>query len=536
MTAPTSRRAVRSVASSLDLSVLSGAKRPRIEKRPEAVGSYGPRVVDFAAACGVTLDDWQAYVIDALFAVDAEGRWAATEFGLLVSRQNGKGEILVAYDLAHLFLFPRPNGGRKTVLHTAHEMKTAIDAFKRLTGVIEGQPQLMRRVHRLYSANGQEGIVLHKRRGQKNADQIRFVARSKNSGRGFSADVIVQDEAQEESEAARNALTYTQSAVWNRQEVFMGTVPEEGVNDSDVFEGVRDRGRSAEPSRTGWMEWTPAGSEDPELAETIDRADPIVWAASNPAAPHRIGWDTIAEQFERDGSSEKRAFSRERLSIWPDRAEDAVDANSDVDMMVWNDHETDQWITRQAALAVVIGRGGGYSSICGAQRLESGEILVQHLATNAGTLWIPEELRGLRRKLSSRLIVMDEKNAATITPDLKRAGIRYMAMHMHEVAAAFDMTIEYTNAGMIVHPPQPELTEALEAAVPRVMNKAQNLKTWDQGDPLVPSSAVQGISLAVWGLKKAEANPMAATSPAPQVLTTDTAPEHDGMDVLSMRF
>lgn len=483
------------------------------------------------------LDDWQAYVIDGLFAVDADGQWAATEFGLLVSRQNGKGEILVAYDLAHLFLFPRPDRHRKTILHSAHEMKTAIDGFQRLKGVIEGQPELMRKVDRVYTANGQEGIVLLPRRGQSLGDRIKFVARSKSSGRGFSGDILVQDEAQEESQAAHNALTYTQSAVPNRQELFTGTVPEEGVNDAAVFEGVRDRGRSGEATRTGWMEWSPDGSEDPDLAELIDKASPAVWAQSNPAAPHRITWDTIAEQHSRDISPDAAVFGRERLSIWPDRDEAAEQSNSDLDMAIWDDNEVDTWLTRRTALAVVIGRGGGYSSICGAQRLEDGAILVQHLATNAGTLWAPEKVKELRASLSSRLIVLDEKNAATITSDLTRAGVRYMAMNMSEVAAAFDMTVEYNNAGLIKHPPQPELTEALAAAVPRVMNKPQNLKTWEQGDPLVPSSAVQAMSLAIWGLKKTEANRVPTTSAQPQVLeAAGPGLRDDEMDVLTMRF
>ena len=514
---------------------MSGAQTPRIEKRPEAVGTHGPRVVAFAAACGVNLDAWQAYVIDALFAVDANGRWAATEFGLLVSRQNGKGEILVAYDLAHLFMFPRQDGRRKTTLHTAHEMKTAIDGFSRLTSVIESQPQLMKLVHRIYTANGQEGVVLRKRKGQKQADRIRFVARSKNSGRGFSADVIVQDEAQEESQAARNALTYTQSAVPNRQELFMGTVPEEGVNDAEVFEGVRDRGRALHSSRTGWMEWTPVGSDDPDLAGAIDRADPAVWAASNPAAPHRIGWDVISEQHDRATTPSKEASSRERLSIWPNRDEAAEQSNSDVDMDRWYEFEVSTWLSRRVALAVSIGRGGGYSSICGAQRLDDGRILVQHLATNAGTLWLAGRLKELRAELSARLVVLDEKNAATVTSDLTRAGVRYIGMHMSEVAAAFDMTIEYINGGVVAHPPQPELDDALAAAVPRVMNKPQNLKTWDQGDPMVPSSAVQAMSLAIWGLKKTESRTSSSSTAVPAVLSSSEGAARSD-DVLTMRF
>lgn len=491
----------------------------------------------FARACGVILDDWQAYVIDGLFAVDADGHWAATEFGLLVSRQNGKGEVLVAYDLAHLFLFPRADKHRKTILHSAHEMKTAIDGFQRLKGVIEGQSELMRKVSRIYTANGQEGILLKPQRGQRLGDRIKFVARSKSSGRGFSGDILVQDEAQEESQAAHTALTYTQSAVPNRQELFTGTVPEEGVNDSAVFEGVRDRGRSPEPSRTGWMEWSPEGSEDPDRVDSIDKSDPAVWAQANPAAPHRITWDTITSQYDRDISPDAEVFGRERLSIWPNRDESTDQSNSDIDLGIWEDNEVDFWLTRRTALAVVIGRGGGYSSICGAQRLDDGAILVQHLATNAGTLWAPQKVKELRASLSSRLIVLDEKNAATITSDLSRAGVKYMAMNMSEVAAAFDMTIEYNNAGLIKHPPQPELTEALAAAVPRVMNKPQNLKTWEQGDPLVPSSAVQAMSLAIWGLKKTEANRVPTTSAQPQVLDAG-APGlmNNDMDVLTMRF
>lgn len=524
------------MASSVDLSALSGAQRPRLEKRPPSVGSYGPRVVEFAAACGVTLDDWQGYVLDGLFAVDADGQWAATEFGLLVARQNGKGEILVAYDLAHLFLFPRPDLRRKTILHTAHEMKTAIDGFQRLKGVVESQPQLMRRVHQIYTANGQEGILLKPRKGQRLGDRIKFVARSKSSGRGFAGDVLVQDEAQEESQAAHAALTYTQSAVPNRQEVFLGTVPEDGVNEAEVFEGVRDRGRSSEPDRTGWMEWTPEGSEDPDVADELDRADPAHWAQSNPAAPHRIRWETIREQHDRDTSPGREIFGRERLSIWPDRRDAGLEANSDLDMVQWEESERELWLSRRTVLAVVIGRGGGYSSICGAQRLEDGAILVQHLATNAGTLWLPERLKELRRELSSRLVVLDEKNAATITSDLTRAGLKYMAMHMSEVAAAFDMFLEYNNAGLIAHPPQPELSEALTAAVPRVMNGPQNLKTWDQGDPLVVVSPVQAVTLAVWGLKKTESVRSPTSTAQPQVLSGSSSGPSDDLDVLTMRF
>ena len=57
----------------------------------------------------------------------ADGKWAAFETALIVPRQNGKGSILEARELAGLFLF-----GEQLILHSAHEFKTAQEAFRRV--------------------------------------------------------------------------------------------------------------------------------------------------------------------------------------------------------------------------------------------------------------------------------------------------------------------------------------------------------------------------------------------------------------------
>ncbi|MBT2475842.1 hypothetical protein J7E68_14980, partial [Microbacterium sp. ISL-103] len=247
---------------------LLGDQRPRLESRPDAVGSWGELAVDFATAAGMKLEDWQEYVVWAWHDVDTNGKWAASECGLLVSRQNGKSEALVAFDLARLFLFPTEDRRRRTVLHTAHELKTATETFEKVSAIVAANERLMDMVDHIYTANGKEAILLKPRPGQLLGDRLRFVARSKGSGRGFAANDIVYDEAQELSPAARKALTYTQSTIQNRQEVYAGTVPGED-NDGEVFEGVRDRGRGRAP-RTTWQEWSPEGAEDPKRVDSID--------------------------------------------------------------------------------------------------------------------------------------------------------------------------------------------------------------------------------------------------------------------------
>lgn len=484
--------------------MLLGSQRPRIEKLPRSIGSHGQKVSQFAALCGVVLDDWQAYVIDALFAVEENNEWAATEFGALVARQNGKGEILVAYDLAHLFLFQRKDLRRKSILHTAHEFKTAMDGYDRLRGVIESTPRLAQFIEQVYKGNTAE-IILKRQPGQRSlGNRIKFVARSKNSGRGFSADVIVYDEAQELSAASRDALTYTQSAVPNRQELYTGTVPDEALNDCEVFEGVRDRGRAGGDNRTGWMEWTPEGSEDPDVAESLDLSDPKVWADSNPAKEIRIREETIREQYERDTTPGKSSFGRERCSVWPNRRPESEVSRNDVDLAAWSDSgDLDATLGDAPVLAVALGRAGGYATVSAASR-DGASIFVQTLETRTQTLWVPQFLVEQAESLGSALVVLDEKNCAPIISDLERLGVKYLAVNASEVAGAFGLMVESINAGAVTHRRQDDLFQSLKNAGTRSLVGGL---TWDQTDPSEPITQIQSVTLAHWGVKKFESTP-----------------------------
>lgn len=482
-----------------------GSQTPRILKSPDRVGTHGPRVCAFLELCGVVLDPWQRFVMGELFAFDASGAWAATEFGALVARQNGKGEILLGYDVAHLFLFPRPNGAHKVILHTSHETKTNDEAFQKLEAVVRSTPQLMQRVAHIYTANGQEGITLKPAKGQKRGDRIRFIARSKNSGRGFTASNVVYDEAQEFGRQAYKAISYTQTTIKNRQELFAGTVPEDGVNESEVFEGLRDRGRSGEGyPRTGWAEWSPVGSEDPELAPLIDKADETVWAVSNPSAGIRIDRDTIADQLERDKSPNADDFGAERLSIWPNRRPDEEVSLHDLDIGLWDDFAAEGALAPGGALTVSVGRGGGLATVSYAARMDDGRIGVKTLHTAAQTLWVPAKLSEFSRQFKPSIVALDPKNCAPILTDIDAQQVAYMSLTASEIAGAFGLFVESWNAAQVVHFDQADLFESIRNAGTRPLVGGL---TWDQSDPQEPITQAQSVTLAYWAVKKAESAP-----------------------------
>jgi hypothetical protein len=344
----------------------------------------------------------------------------------------------------------------------------------------------------------------------------------------------VYDEAQELSTQARSALTYTQSTIPNRQEIFAGTVPSP-EDDSEVWEGVRDRGRSGRALRNVWQEWSPTGSEDPELAAKIDVEDPEVWRQGIPSLGLWIHPQTVAEQVER--ATDREELLRERFSVWPN-ARPAEEAKlSELDLDAWK-HQADEAAGVAGdgvVLALALGRGGGYGTIGAAVRVDSDSIAVEHLHTERGTLWVASKLKELKAKHGNALVVVDPKNAAAVLAALDQAGVKYLPMNLDEIAAAHTLFIEHVNAGLVPHRPQAEVTKSLELATTRNIGRAG--VTWEQSDPTKPVSMVQAITWALWGVLKSEATPLKRTPPPPRAaVVTRSAVARDEIDLATARF
>lgn len=219
---------------SSSLAVLLGSQTPRYHLVPPARSSAGPEAVELAASAGLVLDPWQVDVLEGALGERDDGSWAASEVGLVVPRQNGKGGIVEARELAGLFLFDE-----KLILHSAHEFKTAAEAFRRLRDLIVNTPDLLAQVapRGIHTSHGEEGIEL--RTGQR----IRFVARSTGSGRGFTGDLVILDEAYNLSGATISALVPTMSARPNPQLWYTSSAPLPR-QESDILRRLCRRGRA----------------------------------------------------------------------------------------------------------------------------------------------------------------------------------------------------------------------------------------------------------------------------------------------------
>lgn len=493
-------------------SELLGLQEPRVRALPlSRVDSLVDDILDVCDLASIECDPWQEGALEAIASVDADGQWAATEFGILVSRQQGKGNILLPYELAHLYLWPRDDGAPKLIGHTAHEGPTAREAFRRARRIILASPtlrselvgggkQTAQGITGISTGNGNMAIEL------KNGNRLVFFTRTGAAGVGVSFDVLIIDEAQHSPLTILEALLPASDASPNLQVLFTGTVPKED-QDGEYFEGLRDRGRSGGMDRTGWIEHTPVGSDDPVTAAEINLGDPQVWREGNPGLGIRLAWKTVEDAWDRMGQTNPDAFARQRLSIWPARKVEEIAALSDLDLEVWARHGRDDVkVTGDGVvLSLALGRGGGFGTIGMAARVDSDSIAVEHEWTESGTRWIAPRLANLKAEHGNALVVLDPKNSAAVLSALDLAGVKYLAMNIDEIAAAHTLFIEHVNAGLVPHRPQDEVTKSLQFATTRNIGRAG--VTWEQSDVTKPVTMAQAVTWALWGVLKSEATP-----------------------------
>jgi phage terminase large subunit-like protein len=280
--------------------------KPRVVSCPEFVDRWYEDAVDLAAVAGLELDPWQQWSLRLMLGVrpDNPDRFAAFEHGEIVPRQDGKGAILEARELVGLFRFP----WERLLIHTAHEFKTSQEHFYRIAGLVESTPVLSKHVAKIPTAHGKEAILLHDRECCRGA-RLRFLARSKGSGRGFSGDLVVLDEAMTLPVETMGALFPTMSARQNPQLVYTATA---GDGSAEVLADVRERGIRGDAG-LAYVEYS-AGDPDDHVGDRVNLDDRAEWRRANPAMDSGRITEEFIDQERRALSDEQ--FARERLCLW----------------------------------------------------------------------------------------------------------------------------------------------------------------------------------------------------------------------------
>ena len=436
-----------------------GSQEPSERIAPDASASDGMDAARILRTGGMILDPWQADVLDDWLGRTASGKWSAPTCGGSVPRQNGKSLLVQGRAGAGMLMF------NETVIYTAHLQKTATETFEEMRDFFES-PKLRKYVLEIRSALGREQIIL------KSGARIKFLARTRNGGRGQHGDLLIFDEAQELDETAQGSFIPAISASLNPQTIYVGTPPGPDAVGT-VFRALRRRVLDGEAKRAAWFEFS--------VPEIGDVKDPARWAAANPALGRRIQQSTI------EGEAEQMDYAIDHAA-WARCASDEPKPEG------------------KTAYGVKFSADGSAVCLCGAVLPKDGPARVSLLEmqpTGRGLTWLADWLNERYDKASC--VVIDGRNGVDVLveriKEIWKSRLSVVRPSSKDVIAAVSCFTNSVDEQILTwYRPQEVLNESAVTVVKRPVGGGFGFG----GENSLP---VEACALALWGAKTCKRDP-----------------------------
>lgn len=491
-----------------------GRQTPTFLWMPEYTSTLGDEVIGLAEAAGLVLDPWQQLLVNHICAEGTTAPWQVFEAGIVVSRQNGKGAVLCALELAWLFLL-----GDDLVLHSAHLFETSREHFLKMQALVRDNDDFRRRVRRMREGRGSEEIEL------LSGARLKFMTRKGGAGRGFTGSKVVLDEAMylEAAMMAAGLPTLATKYQDGAQVIYTGSA---GMKHSTQLALVRSRGYGRDDPGLMYAEWAaerPVFDPDGTLVSGDDPGLPETWAKTNPGYGIRITGEYIGKEMKAMGGPRSPSFWQERLGIgdWP--AEEAA----------WEVIPEEAWKARAdqvsqiadgsritLALAADPERAMGTIGVCGLRA--DGKDHVEVIERHRGTGWMGPVLTGdgladWEKLLVGRAQELTSKHKVSAVAVLKNSAESSLiaALVKAGVPVESPTDVEYAQAcgdfyegiverGDVVHIGQKSMWDSVAGGKKRELPEGG----W-RWDPDAPADAgpVKVATLAYWARRKFPGKP-----------------------------
>jgi len=372
------------------------------------------------------------------------------------------------------------------VLYTAHLQKTATETFEEMAAFFDS-PNLRKYVKDIKTALGREQIILN------SGARVKFLARTRNGGRGQHGDLLIFDEAQELDSDQQASFLPAISASLNPQTIYIGTPPDPNA-DGTVFRGIRKKALDGGTKSTAWFEFS--------VDKIGDVTDKNRWADTNPALGRRILLSTIegeSEQMDPD------TFARERLGWWTPVVTERKDLA--IPESVWDKCKSDELKPEgKTAYGVKFSADGSEVCICGAVIPVNGRArisLIERKPTALGTKWLADWLNARYKKASC--VVIDGKNGVDVLVDKIADTWKYKGSVIRpsakDVIAAVGLVMDSLNEETVTwYSQQEDLRHSAVTSTKRSISGG-----WGFGGD--DSTPIEACALALWGAKNSKRDP-----------------------------
>ena len=459
---------------------LMGSQEPSVRVCPEYLQSDGMDAAKILSIGGLILDPWQSDILDDWMARMPSGKWVCKTCAGSVPRQNGKTALISGRTESGMVLF------NEQVIYTAHLQKTATETFEEMASFFDTKA-LRKYLKDIKTALGREQIIL------KSGARVKFLARTRNGGRGQHGDLLIFDEAQELDSDAQASFIPAISASLNPQTIYVGTPPDPNA-EGTVFRGIRDKALKGETKTTAWFEYSVK-----EIGDVTKRER---WAQTNPALGRRILLSTVEGECEQ---MDPDTFARERLGWWTPVAVQKIEYA--ISEKAWDSCASEALKPEgKTAYGVKFSPDGSEVALCGAVEDADGIIrisLIDRRPTGQGTQWLADWLN--ERSTKACCVVIDGRNGVDVLIDkishiwrfkdsVKRPSVK-------DIIASVSMLTDALNEHKLTwYSKQIDLRDSAVTSTKRPISGGWGFG----GDNSIP---IEACALAMWGVKTSKRNP-----------------------------
>ncbi len=423
---------------------LGGVQTPRIHSKLTDLPSKGQDMIDLASELGINLMEWQRYVCIHGHKVREDGRWAHSELGLIMARQQGKSTLMMLRILTGMFVW-----GEGLQLASAHRLTTSLETFRQIVGLIETNPRLEKEVKKIRWQHGAEEIELFGNR--------RFVVKAaNNAARGLSKpETIHLDELREyKDEDAWSSMRYSMMAAKNPQVWIYSSA---GDQHSVILNKLRERALASATTNDpiGWFEW----SAEPDAPILLPSGE-INWDAFAQANPS-LGITIHPDNLKAVINDPPDIVRTEVLAQWVDTINSAIDAQK------WGLCQTDPIPLDPEAptwLGLDLSPDRKFGALVATQKLpgERFNLVLLHTWSNdysLNDLAVANDIAPYVRRYNTQTVAYSKRTAQAVASRLVPAGIPITDMDGAIYAESCDRWLGAINSHRLQHGGQEELTQ-----------------------------------------------------------------------------
>jgi hypothetical protein len=467
-----------------------GNQKPRIDIYKNGDIWLADKTIQLLEYYGVDLKPWQKSILYRWMAVEQDEtgtwKWVNTDCGLLVPRQNGKTELLIARIIGGTIFLG------EALIYTAHSDNTVAEIKRRVLRFFYDAEEEIRDMLTDDFDKEPKSLDFVELR---NRGRCVFRTRTRTNGLGSTNDTLLMDEDQEETDAQQEALLPTISAGKNQnhQTIRVGTPPS-GGGKGTVFLRMRRAVLEGKTTEICWQEWSVEVITDPH--------DQDAWYAANPSLGYFLMKSAVRAEASKMAID---SFNKMRLG-WIAGVE-SMRAISD-----------EQWtpLAVQAVglpehpnlvYAVKFAPDASAVSLAVAVIMPDARVhveLVERKPMSAGTMWLADWLLNRWRK-SNKIIIDGAAGTQLLVEELVRSERkltkRILTPNAREAGAAYADFYDGIERKLLTHYDQPALNVSIRTVKKRSIGK-DGMYGYASMNPDIQSDPTEAVALAYYGARR----------------------------------